>query len=104
MQSLSKRSRRRLKFLVAIGTVLCFGIYGFKYFWLERPTGSGPAGPVVETDAFRSVWSRRDVVLIGLGDSITDGLGAQPNSNSYFNRLVKPTDETDPLYLSLIHI
>lgn len=91
-------TRRRLTILVAIGALLCGAIFGFKYFWLEHPVGSGPAGPEVSVGAFQSVWSERDTLLIGLGDSITDGLGAVPSSNSYFNRIVKPVDQADPLF------
>ncbi|MEZ6032087.1 MAG: SGNH/GDSL hydrolase family protein [Planctomycetaceae bacterium] len=88
-------SKRRLKTLLFIGALVFACIYGFKYFWLEHPVGTGPAGPPVPRDAFQSVWSDRDVLLIGLGDSVTDGLGSQPGSKSYFNRLVKITDD-DP--------
>ncbi len=86
-------SGKRLKKLVLIGAFLFAGLWGFKYFWLEHPVGSGPAGPPVPQEAFASVWSHRDVLLVGLGDSVTDGLGAQPGSNSYFNRLVKTTND-----------
>ena len=90
----SKRSSsRRLKVLIWVGMLLFAGIYGFKYFWLEHPVGTGSAGPVVSRELFESVWSDRDVLLIGLGDSVTAGLGAQPTSKSYFNRLVKTTDD-----------
>ena len=76
-------SKRRLKTLLFIGALVFACIYGFKYFWLEHPVGTGPAGPPVPRDAFQSVWSDRDVLLIGLGDSVTDGLGSQPGSKSY---------------------
>ncbi|NOX57165.1 MAG: SGNH/GDSL hydrolase family protein, partial [Planctomycetes bacterium] len=51
-------------------------------------------GPEVPRAAFRSSWSDRPVLLVGLGDSITAGFGAAPPALSYFNRLVKnPPDE-----------
>jgi len=86
---------RRIKVLLSVGMLLFAGICGFKYFWLEHPVGTGPAGPMVSREPFELVWSDRDVLLIGLGDSVTAGLGAQPASKSYFNRLVKATDD-DP--------
>jgi hypothetical protein len=48
---------------------------------------------MVSRKPFESVWSDRDVLLIGLGDSVTAGLGAQPASKSYFNRLINTTDD-----------
>ena len=84
---------RRLKVLLLFGILLIAGLVGFKYYWLEHPVGTGPAGPMVSREPFESVWSDRDVLLIGLGDSVTAGLGAQPASKSYFNRLVKTTDD-----------
>ena len=44
-------------------------------------------------EAFASTWSDRKVVLLGLGDSVTQGFGASPGK-MYFQRLVKnPPDE-----------
>ena len=60
-------SGKRLKKLLLIGAILFAGFWGFKYFWLEHPVGSGPAGPPVPQEAFASAWSHRDVLLIGLG-------------------------------------
>ena len=86
------RSRRRVKWLLIFGGVICVSIYGFWYFWLEHPVRSGPAGPDVDAAVFELPWINQDVLLVGLGDSITDGLGAIPASNSYFNRLVQTTE------------
>lgn len=86
---------RRLKVLLSVGILLFVGIFGFRYFWLEHPVGTGPAGPLVSREPFESVWSDRDVLLIGLGDSVTAGLGARPASKSYFNRLVKTATDDD---------
>jgi len=81
-----------MKWLLIFGGAICVSIYGFRYFWLEHPIGSGPAGPDVAMALFELPWSDQDVLLVGLGDSITDGLGAIPTSRSYFNRLVQTTD------------
>ena len=54
--------------------MLSAGFYT-RYF-LSRPIGSGPAGPKVDSLAFSTEWTRRPIRLIGLGDSVTAGLGA----------------------------
>lgn len=86
------RSRRRWLFSLT-GAIVILGAVGFRYFVLARPVGSGPAGPAVNREDFSTPWTSRKVVLLGLGDSITQGLGASPGK-SYFQRLVKnPADE-----------
>ena len=87
------RFSKRLKWMLLIAFILggCFCI--FKYYWLEHPVGTGPAGPSVSPALFDTTWSERDVLLVGFGDSVTAGLGAQPSSKSYFNRLVMTTDD-----------
>ncbi len=64
------------------------------YFTLARPFGSGPAGPEVPAEPFaRGVWTERDVLLLGLGDSVTAGFGVQA-PYGYVARLAdNPPDE-----------
>jgi lysophospholipase L1-like esterase len=89
-RSLGKRALRTL--LVAVGLALFLW-----YFWLYHPMGSGPAGPTVAPTAFSQVWSRRPVVLLGMGDSVTAGFGAS-KGHSYFDRLaVNPPDEFEDM-------
>jgi lysophospholipase L1-like esterase len=88
---------RRTAMLIAAGLVLITLAAAWKFFVYFRPVGSGPAGPAVDRAAFASEWSSRPVVLLGLGDSVTQGLGASPG-RSYFQRLVtNPTDEFEDL-------
>lgn len=91
----SIHSRQRLKWMLAIAFMLGCCCYGFKYFWLSHPVGDGPAGPAVSRTAFDATWSERDVLFVGIGDSITAGLGAQPASMSYFNRLIETAEDED---------
>lgn len=84
----SRRSTRRLYALVALGLAALAGVAGYRYFWLYHPIGSGPAGPAVPRESFAQPWSDRDVLLLGLGDSVTAGFGAS-SGYSYFDRLVK---------------
>jgi lysophospholipase L1-like esterase len=89
------KSRKRIRpvRLVVIAAI-CIGVFFLiKHFWLSLPIGGGPAGPSVPAEAFRSVWSTRPVLLVGLGDSITDGYGAS-EGHSYFDMLIaNPADE-----------
>ncbi len=63
------------------------------YFWQNLPIGEGPAGPVVPDELFRRAWTQRQVLLVGMGDSVTAGFGAS-EKHSYFDRLVaNPPDE-----------
>ncbi len=88
---------RRLAILIAVGLVVITLAVAWKFFVYLRPMGSGPAGPPVDRSAFAAEWSARPVVLLGLGDSVTQGLGASPG-RSYFNRLVtNPADEFEDL-------
>lgn len=87
-----KGQRRRL--FLAFGALIILGVPAHIEFFLRRPVGSGPAGPHVEAPPFASHWTERPVVLLGLGDSVTRGLGADSKSHTFFERLcVNPTDE-----------
>jgi lysophospholipase L1-like esterase len=65
-------------------------------FFLVRPVGAGPAGPHVDRQAFQHVWSERRVRLVGLGDSVTAGLGARSPEHSYFLRMIRNPDDEFP--------
>jgi len=65
----------------------------YLHFWLSRPIGNGPAGPIVPKESFAKNWSTNEILLVGLGDSVTAGFGAR-KGYSYFSRLVSnPADE-----------
>jgi lysophospholipase L1-like esterase len=74
-------------FLIAV-TIVVLPTSSFVYFNIYLPQGKGPAGPDVPSEPFRHIWSEQKVLLLGLGDSVTDGFGAR-NGFSYFDRLVK---------------
>lgn len=89
-------TRRWVKLgLVATSILLAGGIWSAWEFWYRQPTGSGPAGPAVDAVAFQETWTTRSVLLIGLGDSITAGLGAR-KGYSYFDRLLENPDDEWP--------
>jgi len=85
--------RRQLPRLICLAVfglaVICAGLL-YKYFWYARPMGKGSAGPAVPAERFEEdhgTWSDRQVLLVGLGDSVTAGFGASPGMG-YFDRLV----------------
>jgi lysophospholipase L1-like esterase len=89
---------RRLMLLVLLGGSLVLGSVAYVQLFLARPVGSGPAGPVVVRSPFEKPWTERRVLLVGMGDSITAGLGARSLQQSYFQRLVvNPEDEYDDM-------
>ena len=87
-----RRFSRRLKILLAVGTLLVAAAVAYVHFWLYLPMGSGPAGPVVPKEPFQNKWTDRQVLLVGLGDSVTAGFGAS-RGLSYFDRLVENPPE-----------
>ncbi|MEZ6089340.1 MAG: SGNH/GDSL hydrolase family protein [Pirellulaceae bacterium] len=90
----SSSTRRRFAVLVAIAVVTASAVGAFIELKLSRPIGSGPAGPEVSAAPFETEWASRNVLLIGIGDSVTAGLGAKSPAHSYFNRiLTNPPDE-----------
>ena len=91
-------SKRRLFWLGGFA-ILAIAISLFYInFFLARPTGAGPAGPAVSSEPFQSIWTDRKVHLVGIGDSITAGLGASSQRLTFFNRLLhNPPDEFDDM-------
>lgn len=88
------RGRLRRNTVLGLGLCICIAIYAYIALYLQRPIGEGPAGPSVDSSAFQQPWSQAPVHLLGVGDSITAGLGARDPSHSYFQRLIhNPTDE-----------
>jgi lysophospholipase L1-like esterase len=76
--------------------MLIVGALGYIELFMTRPIGRGPAGPAVKRAPFDRIWSEKPVVLFGVGDSITAGLGADSIDRSYFNRLKENSDGEFP--------
>lgn len=90
--------RRRTKWLLVFASCFVVAVLSIIEFKFRRPTGEGPAGPSVDRQVFDSTWSNRKVLLLGLGDSVTRGLGARSPAHSYFQRLsTTPDDEWDEM-------
>ncbi len=82
---------------MGIGAIFIGGVAFYLHFWQSRPVGSGPAGPRVEQKNLSKPWTEREVVLVGLGDSVTAGFGAR-RGHSYFDLLMtNPPDEVDDM-------
>src|SRR5688572_2735113 len=69
------KHRLRLILILAVVSVCATGTW--MYFSQSRPIGAGPAGPAVPAVDFAKPWSKRPVLLVGLGDSVTAGFGAR---------------------------
>ena len=84
---------KRIFLVLLAGLLLIAAVASFLFFRFARPVGSGAAGPMVAREKFSKPWTSRQVMLVGLGDSVTAGFGAR-KGYSYFDRLVKhPADE-----------
>jgi len=95
----TKSRLKRPAFRWQIGVVLlvlcalCWHFFGRT----SQPTaGSGPAGPPVPLEPFTQVWSTDQTVLLGLGDSVTEGFGASSRRHSYFGLLIENDDAHCP--------
>jgi lysophospholipase L1-like esterase len=93
------------KSLVFLGIGLALVSWAYVYFFVAKPEGRGPAGPAVPLEPFRSVWTDRPVLVLGVGDSITAGFGASPG-HAYLERLIDnpPTEFDDMAGRSLRHV
>lgn len=79
LNQISRPARRtRWVWLAVVATTAILGGLGYRHYWYARPIGSGPAGPAVPGARFEQVWSERDVLLLGFGDSVTQSYGASP--------------------------
>ena len=89
--------RWRTGLYVLMLVILFFGYIGWCYHLgvRELPMGAGPAGPLVPSGVFGKIWTQEKVVMVGLGDSITDGFGAPPEHN-YFSLLQSNDDVQYP--------
>jgi lysophospholipase L1-like esterase len=84
---------KRLITLAATGALLIVAVIGYLYFWQSHPIGTGPAGPQIQTAPFSHAWTEKQVLVVGIGDSVTAGFGAR-RGYSYFDRLIaNPSDE-----------
>ncbi len=93
-----KASHKRVARLAACGGFLLLCALFYMRYYLARPVGNGPAGPAVARAPFGKRWTDRKVRLVGIGDSITAGLGAKNKSHTFFNRLIQnPEDEYEDM-------
>ena len=91
------RLRWRVVLMMAAVVLLSVGYVGWRIYNVVRvrPMGTGSAGPTIATEPFERPWHDGPVVLVGLGDSITRGLGAG-KEHTYFNLLLHNDDAMYP--------
>ena len=89
--------RLRTILLMILLILLVPGYAGYRLYLAMRilPMGTGPAGPPVSKKPFEKIWSSEKIVLIGLGDSITNGLGAS-KKHHYFALLQNNDNDQYP--------
>ncbi len=88
---------KRVAKLAGVGVLLIACGMCYLHFWQSRPIGAGPAGPPVQTAVFSRMWTEKQFMLVGLGDSVTAGFGAR-RGYSYFDRLItNPPDESEDM-------
>lgn len=80
---------RRLQLIGAAGALILAAAWFWKHYYLVHDIGEGPAGPQVAVASFQGAWRDGPVVVLGLGDSVTDGYGSSPG-HSFFQRLTDP--------------
>jgi hypothetical protein len=70
--------------IAVVGVFATFSAWFYTQYFLLRPIGTGPAGPILDKNVFATEWSQSAVSLVGLGDSITAGLGAASTDHTFF--------------------
>jgi hypothetical protein len=78
-------------FLVVLSTGLLALWFGFRHY--HAPMGSGPAGLPVPDAPFQASWSDRDVLFVGVGDSVVTGFGAPKGYGFYALLADSPADD-----------
>jgi lysophospholipase L1-like esterase len=93
-----QKINRRVRILLVVGVLLVATTVAYIQWFVVRPMGRGPAGPTVPAAPFAQTWSDRKIQFVGIGDSVTAGLGADTTDHSYFQRLLKnPADEFEEM-------
>jgi hypothetical protein len=89
--------RWRVLILAMLLIVMVSGYAAWRVHLATRvlPMGTGPAGPAISGEVFKQEWSGHKFVMIGIGDSITRGLGASKR-HSHFQLLLQNDDDQYP--------
>ncbi|MBW8016778.1 MAG: SGNH/GDSL hydrolase family protein [Planctomycetes bacterium] len=89
--------RWKMMLLGFVLIVMATGYAAWRIHLVTRvlPMGTGPAGPVISSEVFQEEWSDQKFVMVGVGDSITRGLGASKR-HSHFQLLQQNDDAQYP--------
>ena len=91
--SLRKRTLLIMPIIALFLFIIAVGKFSLLTYFITP--GEGPAGPQVSPEYFKEIWTDKKVMLIGVGDSITDGFGAS-RGQGYFDLLIKNKDKDYP--------
>jgi lysophospholipase L1-like esterase len=83
----------RLVTILLLGGLFVFLAVIYRYLQYARPIGSGPAGPTVASEPFADTWSEQEMLLLGVGDSVTAGFGARHTHGYFALAAQNPEDE-----------
>ena len=92
-RAMAMQRGQRLGWLLGVGLIAVGGALVYRHYFLARPVASGPAGPPVAMAPFAEPWTERAVICLGIGDSITAGLGAASKQHGCFARLIENPDD-----------
>jgi lysophospholipase L1-like esterase len=89
--------RWRIILFIFLTIALGFGYIGYRLYNAvrTRPMGTGPTGPAIAAEPFTKIWAEQKTTFIGIGDSITRGLGAG-REHTYFELLIKNDNKMYP--------
>ena len=68
------RPKCHLKSLLLVALLVIPSSFAYIEFYLFRPPEERPTGLTVNADEFQSIWSVRQVQLMGIGDSLAGSL------------------------------
>jgi lysophospholipase L1-like esterase len=83
-----RTTRHRFLFAAALFALLVLAA-------CDAPKTAKPILPAVPREAFSTQWTQRQVFLIGIGDSVTDGYGASEGKD-YFDLVSRGSDSDAP--------
>jgi len=86
--------RIRTKFLLTVFAIFT-PLIGF-YFYYKLPTGPAKDLNTLSDGIFSKIWSVRQILLVGMGDSIVTGFGSGKSEHGFYKMLLDNPDSEYP--------